>query len=126
MNSRFLFDEVLFLDASFHRLNLTRGGSYLPLPEFIANKKAVINPQNEDSEYFKWAIIASLHNLEIKSHPNKISNLKKFEANYDWSDLSFPTSLKEIRKFEFRNGISVNVLGLEGKDIYLCRRGTSG
>ena len=90
------------------------------------NKKTVINPQNEDSECFKWAITASLHNLEIKLHPNKISNLKKFEANYNWSDLSFPTSLKEIRKFEFRNGILVNVLGLEGKDIYICRQGTSG
>ena len=38
-------------------------------------------------------------------------------------DLSFPTSLKEIRKFEFANGISINVLRIEGKDIYLCRKG---
>ena len=33
LNSRFRFDEVLFLDISFHRLNLTRGSSYLPLPD---------------------------------------------------------------------------------------------
>ena len=31
LNSRFKFDEVLFLDANFHQLNLTRGSSYLPL-----------------------------------------------------------------------------------------------
>ena len=47
MNSRFVFDRVLFLDVNFHRLNLTRGSSYIPLPEFIAKKKAVINLQNE-------------------------------------------------------------------------------
>ena len=29
-NSRFRFDEVLFLDVNFHWLNLTRGSSYLP------------------------------------------------------------------------------------------------
>ena len=52
LNSRFVFDEVLFMDVNFHRLNLTKGGSYLPLPEFIQRKKAVINPQNEDSECF--------------------------------------------------------------------------
>ena len=52
-NSRFVFDEVLYLDVNFHQLNLTRGSSYLPLPDFIAKRKAVINPQNGDEECFK-------------------------------------------------------------------------
>ena len=39
LNSRFRFNEVLFLDANFHQLNLTRGSSYLPLPDWIAKKK---------------------------------------------------------------------------------------
>ena len=43
---------------------------------------------------------------------------------YDWSDLSFPTLLKDISKFEFRNSLTINVLGLEGRDIYLWRKGT--
>ena len=38
LNSRFVFDEVLYLDVNFHQLNLTRGGSYLPLPDFIAKR----------------------------------------------------------------------------------------
>ena len=55
-NSRFVFDEVLFLDVSFYQLNLTRGSSYIPLSSWIANKKAVINPKNEnDEERFEWA-----------------------------------------------------------------------
>ena len=48
-----------FLDISFHRLNLTRGSSYLPLPDWIANKKAIINPHNNDEECFKWAVTAA-------------------------------------------------------------------
>ena len=32
LNSRFVFDEFLYLDVNFHQLNLTRGSSYLPLP----------------------------------------------------------------------------------------------
>ena len=47
LNSRFVFGEVLFLDVNFHPLNLTRGSSYLPLPDYIAKRKAVINPQTE-------------------------------------------------------------------------------
>ena len=43
LNSRFVFDEVLFSNVDFHQLNLTRGSSYLPLPNWLARKKAIIN-----------------------------------------------------------------------------------
>ena len=96
-----------------------RGSSYLPLPKFIVNKKAVINPQNGDEECFKWAIIAA-ENVGMKD-PQRVSNLRNFNDNYDWFELEFPVSIKDTGKFEVKNGISVNVLGLEGKDIYLHR-----
>ena len=35
LNSRFVFDEVLFTNVDFHQLNLTRGSSYLPLPDWV-------------------------------------------------------------------------------------------
>ena len=43
LNSRFVFDELLYLDVNFHQLNLTRGSSYLPLPDWLASKKAIVN-----------------------------------------------------------------------------------
>ena len=81
-NSRFRFDVVLFLDINFHQLNLTRGSSYLPLLDWIAKKKVIINPQNDDKECFKWAVIAA---SEIGKNPQRVSNLKWFENNYNWS-----------------------------------------
>ena len=68
----FRFDEVLFLDINFHWLNLTRGSSYLPLPDWLARKKVIINPQNKDEECFKWAVIAALKWTEIKSNPEHV------------------------------------------------------
>ena len=121
LNSRFVFDEVLYLDANFHQLNLMRGSSYLPLPDFIAKRKAVINPQNGEEECFKWAIIAADKWMDIDSHLERVSNLREFADNYDWSGLEFPVSLKQIGMFEAKNNISVNVLGLEGKNIYILR-----
>ena len=53
LNSRFIFEEVLDMDINIHQLNLTRGSSYLPLPDWLAHKKAIINPKNEDQECFK-------------------------------------------------------------------------
>ena len=56
LNSRFVFDEFLYLDVNFHQLNLTRGSSYLPLPNWLARKKAIVNPHNDDEECFKWSV----------------------------------------------------------------------
>ena len=81
----------------------------------------MINPQNGDEECFKWAIIAADKWMDIDSHPERVSNFREFADNYDWSGLEFPVSLKQIGKFEAKNNISVNVLGLEGKDIFILR-----
>ena len=32
-DSKFVFDGVIHMDIDFHRLNLTRGSSYIPLPD---------------------------------------------------------------------------------------------
>ena len=123
LNSRFVFDEVLYLDTNFHWLNLTRGSSYLPLPDWIEKNKAIINPQNNDEEFFKWAVIMALEFLNIKSHHERMSNLTKFSNNYDWSGLEFPVSIKDIGVFATNNNISVNVLAVEGREIYIHRNG---
>ena len=59
LNSRFVFDEFLYVDVNFHQLNLMRGSSYLPLPDWLARKKAIANPHNDDEECFKWSVIAA-------------------------------------------------------------------
>ena len=123
LNSRFVFDEVLFTNVNFHQLNLTRGSSYLPLPDWLVKKKAIINPKNEDKECFKWAVIAASRWEEINNNPERISKLKRFEKDFDWSEIGFPVSIKDISKFEFRNQISINLLAIEGKQIYICRKG---
>ena len=115
LNSRFVFGEVLYLDTNFHRINLTRGSSYLPLSPWSAKKKAIINPQNNDEECFKWAVIAALEFPNIKSHPERISNLTKFSNNYDWSGLEFPVLTKDIGLFEINNDVLINVLAVEGR-----------
>ena len=50
--------------------------------------------------------------------PQRVSNLRKFMDNYDWSGLEFQVSIKDIGKFETRNNISVNVLVVEGLHLH--------
>ena len=122
-DSKFVFDEVIHMDVDFHRLNLMRGSSYLPLPEWLARKKAIINPHNEDLECFKWAVIAATRWEEIDSHPERITKLKRFETDFDWTGVGFPVSFRTIKRFESQNKISINVLTVEDRQIYNCRKG---
>ena len=121
LNSRFVFDEFLYLDVNFHQLNLTRRSSCLPLPDWLARKKAIVDPHNEDEECFKWSVIAG-EKVGMKD-PQRVSNLRKFTDNYDWSGLEFPVSIKDIGKFGTINNVSVNVLAVESKDIYIHGKG---
>ena len=67
LNSRFVLDEFLYLDVNFHQLNLTRGSSYLPLPDWLVRKKAIVNPHNDNKECFKWSVIA-VEKVGMKDH----------------------------------------------------------
>ena len=37
-DSKFVFDGVIHMDIDFHRLNLTRESSYIPLPDWLTKK----------------------------------------------------------------------------------------
>ena len=64
--SDFLFESVDILDYKLHRVRLKRGGSYIKSPKWLGNKKATINPKNEnDDECLRWSIICALNYEEI-------------------------------------------------------------
>ena len=49
--SSFTSYSVDLLQYIFHKISLNRGGSYIDSPRWIKNKRATINPQNNDNEY---------------------------------------------------------------------------
>ena len=121
-DSKFIFDSVIHMDSSVHRLNLTRGSSYIPLPDWSAKKKAIINPKNLDLKSFKWSVIAALKWREIDRDHQRVSKLRRYD-DLDWTGINFPVSTKDIIKFELRNRIGVNVLASDSKTPYICRKG---
>ena len=119
-SSKFVFDRVLYMDVNFHKLNLTKGSSYIPLPDWLVHKRAIINPRNYDNECFKWAVIAV---MKCGKDCQRVSKLRQYEDEFDWSLVKFPTSTRDIGHFESSNEISVNVLAVDNKQIYICRKG---
>ena len=113
----------MHLDIDFHKLELTRGSSYIELPDWISLKKAVINPKNKDQECFKWTVMAALHHKDVDVHPERVTKLQLFAERYIWEGLEFPMALNKIGKFEKNNPeIAVNVLFVRKKSIYIAWR----
>ena len=63
--SNFVFESVDLLYYSLHQISLNRGESCIDSPEWLKNKRAIINPQNKDNECFKYAIRVALNHKKI-------------------------------------------------------------
>ena len=54
--SEFVFDNVDSLYYKLHKISLNRRGSYLDSLQWLRNKKATINPTNNDDKCFQHAL----------------------------------------------------------------------
>ena len=59
--SGWYFKEVVQLEIHIVECNPSKGSSYIPLPDWITNKKAIVNIQNKDEKCFLWCILRYLH-----------------------------------------------------------------
>ena len=116
--SSFTFERIDLLEYHLHKTSLNRGSSYIKSPEWLKNKGVTINPKNtKNNKCFQYAIIAALNHQNIDHHPERISKLRPFIDNYDWTEIEFPAHSKDWRKFECNNKtIALNVLCVSYND----------
>ena len=68
--------------------------------EWLRNKKESIT--NRDN-CFDNALNNALDYQRIKKDPQKISNLKPYNNQYNWEDLKFPSDKEDWKNFEQNN-----------------------
>ena len=76
--SEFVCDGVDSLYYKLHKISLKRGGSYIDSPEWLKNKKATINPKNNDNKCFQYALTVALNYEQIGKDPQRITKIKPF------------------------------------------------
>ena len=65
--SEFIFDSVDILYYDLNKVSLSRGGSYIDSPEWLKNKKATINPKDNDDKCFQYALTVVLSYEQIQN-----------------------------------------------------------
>ena len=89
--SEFIFDSVDSLYYNnLNKVSLSRGGSYIDSPERLKNKKATINPKNNDHKCFQYALTVALNYEQIKKNPQRMSKIITFIDKYNWKEIDFP------------------------------------
>ena len=62
--SGWCFKEVVNLEIHTNEYEPMKGSSFIPLPDWISNKKAIINIQNKDEKCFLWCILRYLYLID--------------------------------------------------------------
>ena len=109
--SEFVFNIVDLLEYKLNKISVNRGGSYVDFLKWLKNKKAAINPNNNDHKCFQYGLTVTLNYQNIKKDPQRISKIRSFIDQYDWKEVDFPSHQKDWKKFELNNKtIALNIL----------------
>ena len=107
---KFVFDSVDLLHYKFHKISLNRGASYIDSPKWLQNRKATINPKNNDDKCLQYAVTVAINHQNIKNNLGRITKIKPFINQYDWKK-KFPSNRKDRNEFEKNNEtIALNIL----------------
>ena len=75
--SNFKLDSIEEIDLNVAKYTPLKGSSWVPTPEVLARKKAIINVKNSDKKCFLWAILAAL--FPADKHTERVSKYKEHE-----------------------------------------------
>ena len=106
--TKFILDSVELLYYHFQRIDIRRAESYIMSPDWIASKKATINPKNEkDNKCFQWSVFSGLNYNRIKE--KELKKILKFKG----VDTDFSSYQRDWKEFEQNNtSIALNILFL--------------
>ena len=110
------FSKIINLTLHTAKWDPLNAGSYIDLPPFLKNKKALINMKNEDEECFKWCVLRALYPKD-RDAERIDKNLKSKQDILNMEGIRYPVNFRGIDRFESQNpNISISVIGYNEKD----------
>src|SRR5699024_1264563 len=119
--SGWTFLKTNYLIISIDEFTPLKAGSWIDLPKWIKDKKAVINVKNKDNLCFLYSIIAKLYPAE--DNMDRASKYSQYINSIKTDGLKFPMKIDDIHKFERMNDLSIYVYSydVDTKKIFTFR-----
>ena len=97
--SGWYFKEVIQLEIHTVKFRPMKGSSYIPLPDWIMRKKAIVSIRNKDNKCFLWSILRYLHPRD--KNESRLKDLEHYEHELKIpKGFTFPVKISDITKFE--------------------------
>src|SRR3989442_1680202 len=111
--SDYTIDNLDRLEIRTATYNPVGGSSYIPLPDFLANKQGIVNVKNIDDDIcFQYSILAQLY--PSKNNKTNVCSYKKHLKNLNMTGIDVPVKIASIPRFEHQNPtISIGVQTLD-------------
>ena len=119
--SGWVVDEILEAIINVAQYQPLNGGSYMPLPVKLKNKKAILNIQNRDNQCLRWSIRAALFSAPRGRNPQRPSSYPTNDG-FNFTGIDFPTPVSQIDKLERQNlNLAINVFGWDKEQVIVHR-----
>ena len=106
--SGWVVDHISTLWLDIARYQPLRGGSYIPLPAAVKNKKAVVNVKNTDDQCLRWALRSA--KFPVAKDPQRPTKYPE-DDGLVFTGIDTPTPISQISKVEKQNSLAINVFG---------------
>jgi len=117
--SGWVVDEILEAFINVARNNPLRGGTYMPLPDKLKSKKAIINVKNKDNMCLRWALRA--HLFPANKNGDRPSSYPTNDG-LNFAGIDFPTPVSQIDRLERQNpNLAINVFGWDKNQVIVHR-----
>ena len=116
LNAKFIRGKSSLVLAEIYSLNMNvvrfvplSGAAWSPLPQFIQNKQAIVNVQNEDERCFGYAIASALHPINHGNHSNRPNNYIQYFEEEHLIDIDYPVNPNDMPQLEETLNLSINL-----------------
>ena len=124
--SGWIMDKILKAFINVAQYQPMRGGSCMPLPPKLKNKKAIINVQNRDNQCLRWALRAALFPAPRGTQVTRSSSYPT-EDGLNFTGIDFPTPVSQIDRLERQDtNLAINVFGWENGRVVVHRISEKG
>lgn len=116
-NSGWTIFKILQIQIDVIKIHQIYGGSFIALSKNLKAKNALLNIKNSDNKCLLYCLCARFFRHQVED-PEKSSSYYQFTHEFMLDNMDLPLNLRQIRRFEKINSLSINIYSYKGKNQF--------
>ena len=97
---------------------IANNSTFIKTPEWLALKRSLLNPKNNDNKCFQYSITLSLYHEQFGKTYCRIPKIKQYTDNFNWENINFPPQEQDYETYDMNNkSMSLHILQVNEQKI---------